>query len=829
MRLLTLFSCMCKRCAPAQPLEIRLIAKQYSYWIILGTIYPSGSDTAMWYFYLLCCCLILSTFVAADHETIDDVPCGEGMAACKCDESADVCQFSLEISARYTFTRYNLTANNTQGFVYNIVNGTMMSIVQPDQCNVSFTECSNGSFVDGKSYRPFIAVNGQIPGPTLIVSQDQTVIVNVQNNLMDQAISVHWHGMFQFNTPWMDGVGFVTQCPIGVGASFRYIFKAEPTGTFWYHSHSNTQRTDGLFGGLVVMETNIERDYIDLPENYTFILLDFHEQTSLELFEQQSTGLGFFNNLPIGEIPTQQDTPYRGTSAYDNTDVGPVPYESGLINGRGRHPDVPFENTLLHVVEVDEGQRYRFRVIGGTMVYAYMFSVDGHRLSLIAGDGFLIEPIEPVDFIIVHAGERYEFVIETNQTEQSDYWIRAETLEANISTTPPPYPSLNHLAQAILHYSGSNIPHPTEYANIDAIPRECTQSDPCIVINCPFQSFQESYNLSCINVAQFRLTEPEQTPVEELPSTERDIEQEYFFNFGFDGLPGSKSSINGRVMILPPFPMLTQGDDLTGTGLELCPVSPDGCEDGCTNGSCVHLIRIPYRRTITFVLSSLGRFPASHPIHFHGHSFHVLGIRYGEYDETTGILSSCNTDITCGNDNDARCTSPTWSDGFTPNFTVDAQTMRKDTVIVPAGGYVVIQFVSNNPGYWFMHCHIEVHQFDGMALIVSEAASEIRPPPDGSPNGFYECGDFTWTLDQFNRAISGRPTDEELFCRCINDVELGVAIAFAIVGFIVVVAVSIAIGMVICYCYHKKRGTPPLPEPVSMELDYRKLEVEEAS
>lgn len=763
----------------------------------------------MWRFHLLCCCIFLSTFAAAQQETTDDVLCEEGMPACKCDESADVCQFSLVISARYTFSRYQLTENSTQGFVYNIINGEIQSLAAVDPCES--IECSEGSFVDGKSYRPFIAVNGQIPGPTLIVSQDQTVIVNVQNNLLDEAISVHWHGMFQRYTPWMDGVGLVTQCPIGVGASFRYIFKAEPTGTFWYHSHSNTQRTDGLFGGLVIMETNIERDYIDEPEKYTFTLLDFHEQNSLELFDIFNAGLGFFEYVPIGEVPTRQDALYQATVSYDNTEVGPLPYESGLINGRGRHPDVPFENTLLHVVEVEEGERYRFRFIGGTMVFAYMVSVDGHRLSLIAGDGFLIEPIEPVDFIIVHAGERYEFVIEANQTEQSDYWIRAETLEANLSVGLPPYPSPNHLAQAILHYSGSDIPTPPEYANISSIPRECTQSDPCIVINCPFEYFHVSYNLSCINVAEFRLAEPEQTPLEELPSqfssSERGIEQTLFFNFGFDGEPDSQSSINGRVHVLPPFPMLTQGDDLSGTGLELCPVSPNGCENGCPDGSCVHLIRIPFERSITFVLSSLGRFPGAHPIHFHGHSFHILGIRYGEYNDTTGALQRCNTDITCGNDPNSRCTSPTWSDGFTPNFTVDARTMRKDTVIVPAGGYVVIQFVSNNPGYWFMHCHIEVHQFNGMALIVSEAASEIRPPPDGTPNGFYECGDFDWTLDMFNRAVSGRsPNDDDLFCRCIDDVELAVAIAFSIIGFIVVVAVSIAIGMLICYCCYKKRG-----------------------
>ena len=36
---------------------------------------------------------------------------------------------------------------------------------------------------------------------------------------------------------------------------------------------------------------------------------------------------------------------------------------------------------------------------------------------------------------------------------------------------------------------------------------------------------------------------------------------------------------------------------------------------------------------------------------------------------------------------------------------------------------------------------------------------------------FYECGDFNWTLDQFNRAISGRLADEDekQFCCCINE------------------------------------------------------------
>ena len=55
--------------------------------------------------------------------------------------------------------------------------------------------------------------------------------------------------------------------------------------------------------------------------------------------------------------------------------------------------------------------------------------------------------------------------------------------------------------------------------------------------------------------------------------------------------------------------------------------------------------------------------------------------------------------------------------------------VRKDTVIVPAGGYVVIAFVGDNPGYWFLHsvhCHIEMHQLEGMAVIIQEYIAKLN-------------------------------------------------------------------------------------------------------
>ncbi|KAI1041060.1 hypothetical protein LB505_005856 [Fusarium chuoi] len=52
----------------------------------------------------------------------------------------------------------------------------------------------------------------------------------------------------------MDGAVGFTQCPVTPGTSFTYNFTigADEYGTFWWHSHSDVQRADGLWGGLVV-------------------------------------------------------------------------------------------------------------------------------------------------------------------------------------------------------------------------------------------------------------------------------------------------------------------------------------------------------------------------------------------------------------------------------------------------------------------------------------------------------------------------------------------------------------------------------------------------
>src|SRR6266536_4695570 len=88
----------------------------------------------------------------------------------------------------------------------------------------------------------------------------------------------------------------------------------------------------------------------------------------------------------------------------------------------------------------------------------------------------------------------------------------------------------------------------------------------------------------------------------------------------------------------------------------------------------------------------------SHPFHLHGHSFYVLASHRSEHG-----WGSYNPFSTVANSN----TKPTFN---------LVNPVRKDTVIVPRRGYVVIRFQANNPGIWMLHCHVLWHEGSGMVM-----------------------------------------------------------------------------------------------------------------
>ncbi|OWM67678.1 hypothetical protein CDL15_Pgr019179 [Punica granatum] len=99
----------------------------------------------------------------------------------------------------------------------------------------------------------------------------------------------------------------------------------------------------------------------------------------------------------------------------------------------------------------------------------------------------------------------------------------------------------------------------------------------------------------------------------------------------------------------------------------------------------------------------------NHPMHVHGYSFYVVGFGQGNFDNK--------------------------ADPKNYNLT-HAQLVN--TFGVPKSVWQAIRFVADNPGVWFIHCHLERHSSWGMdtVLIVKNGttgATSMRPRPDYTP------------------------------------------------------------------------------------------------
>lgn len=86
--------------------------------------------------------------------------------------------------------------------------------------NVTWTEANP----DGMYTRRVMGINNVWPPPTIEVDVGDRLIIDVFNGLGDQQTSLHFHGLYQNGTSYMDGPPGVTQCGIEPGNSLRYDF-----------------------------------------------------------------------------------------------------------------------------------------------------------------------------------------------------------------------------------------------------------------------------------------------------------------------------------------------------------------------------------------------------------------------------------------------------------------------------------------------------------------------------------------------------------------------------------------------------------------------------
>jgi iron transport multicopper oxidase len=95
---------------------------------------------------------------------------------------------------------------------------------------------------------------------------------------------------------------------------------------------------------------------------------------------------------------------------YLSTQAPAIPaFNSTLINGKGRYPGGP-QDVPLAVVDVRKGTRYRFRLVSISCDPSFVFSIDGHKFTVIEVEGQNVQPLL-VDSLQIFVGQRYSVVV----------------------------------------------------------------------------------------------------------------------------------------------------------------------------------------------------------------------------------------------------------------------------------------------------------------------------------------------------------------------------------------------------------------------------------
>ncbi len=217
------------------------------------------------------------------------------------------------------------------------------------------------------------AFNGQVPGPRIRITQGDRVRFVVRN-FLPEPMTVHWHGLILPNA--MDGPAEITQVPIAPGASFNYEFTTQQAGTFFYHSHANPERQQGLglYGALIIDPRQPQR-------------LEYDTELVVQLQEWLVKNGYTFPSMPMDGMQPNFFT----------------------INGKA-YPET--ETTRLRV-----GERLLVRFIGSQSGFIHPMHIHGGPFTVVATDGYPTPDGSRVvkDTVNVGPGERYDVIWEARE------------------------------------------------------------------------------------------------------------------------------------------------------------------------------------------------------------------------------------------------------------------------------------------------------------------------------------------------------------------------------------------------------------------------------
>ncbi|KAG1365795.1 laccase-17 [Cocos nucifera] len=520
-----------------------------------------------------------------------------------------------------------------------------------------------------------VTVNGQFPGPKIVVREGDRVVVKVVNHVQNN-ITIHWHGIRQFRNGWADGPAYITQCPIQTGHSYVYDFTiVGQRGTLWWHAHHSWLRAT-VYGPLVILP-NRGIPY-PFPKPYKEVPILFGE---------------WFNEDPEAVIAQALQT-----------GAGPNVSEAYTINGL---PGPLYNCTAKDTFElkVKPGKTYLLRLINAALNDDLFFSIANHSMTVVETDASYVKPFE-TDTILIGPGETTNILLHTKPASpNATFFMLARPYNTGLGAID------NTTVAGLLDYASTSKKNP-----FPALLLKPTLP----AINDTAAAANFSTKLRSLASTQFPANVPQS------------VDRRFYFTVGLGTSPCPKNqtcqgpngtkfaaSINNVSFAFPSMALLQahyteQSKEVYTSDFPSNPPFQFNYTGTPPNNTFVtnatKVVVLPFNTSVELVMQDTNiQGTESHPLHLHGNNFYVVGQGFGNYDPTK---------------------DPAKFDLVHP--------VERNTVGVPSGGWAAIRFRADNPGVWLMHCHFDVHLSWGlrMAWVVNDGplpSQKLLPPPSDLP------------------------------------------------------------------------------------------------
>ena len=250
--------------------------------------------------------------------------------------------------------------------------------------------------------------NGQIPGPTIRVTEGERIRIIVKNETNDGEHTLHVHGQSKpFN---MDGVPYMGQKPIKKGESYTYEFTVTNTGTSWYHCHvDSAHHVDmGMYGAFIVEPKEeklaYDREYIMILDEWPTAHVHIHKEAKPESGHDEHGVMTLHGESPPLHERKAMDT--LGRDWYPETYPAHLDvYDGFTINGRSF--------PLTEPVIVKKGEKVRIRIINAGYQQHFMHT-HSHKFTVVARDGSYVNEPQKIDTIGVGPAQRIDIILEAD-------------------------------------------------------------------------------------------------------------------------------------------------------------------------------------------------------------------------------------------------------------------------------------------------------------------------------------------------------------------------------------------------------------------------------